>query len=65
MAEDFKVGDRVTRVHVPSSAGTVKEIREETVAQGDSREKERPLIIGVQWDSGTLSYFGQQGLKKI
>ena len=65
MAEDFKTGDRVTRVHVSGSQGTVKEIREETVQQGDSRDRDRPLIIGVQWDNGTVSFFGQQGLKKV
>lgn len=61
----FKVGERVIRVHLPGSQGTVKEVREETIQQGDSRDKERPLIIGVQWDNGTLSYFGPAGLKSV
>lgn len=61
----FKTGDRVVRTHLVGSQGTVKEIREESVLQGDSREKEKPLIIGVQWDNGTMSFFGELGLKKI
>ncbi len=65
MAQLFKAGDRVVRVHVPGSQGTVKEIREETVQSGDSRERERPVIIGVQWDNGTISYFGTAGLKLV
>lgn len=59
----FKPGDRVIRVHLPGSQGTVKEVREETIQQGDSRDRERPVIIGVQWDNGTVSYFGPAGLK--
>ena len=65
MANPFKEGDRVIRVNTPGSQGTVKEIREETVQSGDSREKDRPAIIGVQWDNGTLSFFGVAGLKHI
>jgi hypothetical protein len=65
MAHTFKAGDRVIRVHVPGSLGTVKEIREETVQSGDSREKDRPVIIGVQWDNGTMSFFGSAGLKLV
>ena len=64
MANPFKEGDRVTRIHTAGSQGTVKEIREETVQSGDSREKDRPVIIGVQWDNGTISFFGTEGLKK-
>ena len=64
-SERFKEGERVVRVHIPGSQGTVREIREETVQSGDSREKDRPVIIGVQWDNGTLSYFGTAGLKHV
>ena len=63
--EPFKVGEKVARVHGPGSHGIVKEIREETMSQGDSRDKERPYVVGVHWDNGTVSYFGPQGLKRV
>lgn len=64
----FKVGDRVARAFNESEfssggKGIVKEIHEETIQQGDSREKDRPVIVGVQWDNGTISFFGPAGLK--
>lgn len=61
----FKVGDKVIRIHTPGCQGVVKDVREETVQQGDSRERERPVIIGVQWDNGTVSFFGPSGLQVV
>lgn len=62
----FLVGDKVKRANLPNSCkGTVKEVREETMQSGDSREKEKPLIISVLWDNGTQSCFGPLGLEKV
>ena len=42
--------------------GTVKTLRQETtLAQKESRE--RSLMVHVQWDNGTLSYLGPEGLE--
>ncbi len=61
--QPFKVGDKVIRVHTTGCQGIVKEVREETIQQGDSRDREKPVIIEVLWDNGTLSYFGPAGLQ--
>ncbi len=42
--------------------GTVKALREETTLT--SREsRERSIMVQVQWDNGTLSYLGPEGLE--
>ena len=62
-AKNFKVGDRVVRSLLPGSKGYVKELREEASVVGDTRDKESLMIVGVQWDNGTLSFFGPGGLE--
>lgn len=64
--KSFSVGDKVKRISNPTSCkGTVKEVREETMQSGDSREKDRPVIVSVLWDNGTQSSFGPAGLEKV
>lgn len=63
--KNFSAGDRVKRIQSNGCKGTVKEVREETMQAGDSREKDKPLIVSVLWDNGTISSFGPNGLEKV
>jgi len=63
VAEKFKVNDRVKRISGEGCMGIVKEVRAETTSVGDSK-KEKPLLIAVLWDNGTLSYFSPEGLQQ-
>ena len=57
-----KVNDRVKRKGRDGSLGTVKNIKEEVIGtKGDA--KDRGLLIEVQWDNGTLSYFDPESLE--
>ena len=57
----FKIQDRVKRVEGEQSEGTVTMVRAETHGTAAER-KERGVIIGVQWDNGTFSYFTPDAL---
>ena len=59
----FNPNDRVRRVSGNGSHGTVKELREEASAamSADSRA----LMVTVQWDNGTFSYFGPESLELV
>lgn len=58
----FKENDRVRRAGAPGSLlGTVKMIRHEIQSAAHER-REPPVMVQVQWDNGTLSYFGPEGL---
>ncbi len=60
----FKENDRVKRVSKIGSVGTVKEIRFELENSGLSLEaREKGAMVGVLWDSGTLSYFAPDALE--
>ena len=62
----FKEKDRVRRVAANSSLGTVKEVRFELENSGLSEEaRQRGAMIGVLWDSGTLSYFSPDALEVV
>ena len=58
MAEEnkFKLSDRVKRVKGGGCVGTVKDLRAE-ISTNRSDTRERPIMVGVLWDNGTLSYF--------
>jgi hypothetical protein len=62
VAEKLKVNDRVKRLSGEGCIGVVKEIRAETTSIGDSK-KEKPVLISVLWDNGTISYFSPEGLQ--
>jgi hypothetical protein len=54
--------DQITTYSTRGCMGTVKALRQETtLAQKESRE--RSLMVHVQWDNGTLSYLGPEGLE--
>ena len=60
----FKVNQRVKQTLRPWCTGIVKEVREEaTVSTIDRKERERSLMYQIQWDNGTLSYFGPDALQ--
>lgn len=60
----FKINDRVKRTDQPSIKGLVTALREDvTVSKADL--KEAGTIVGVQWDSGTFSYFSPDALEVV
>lgn len=61
MAEKFKINDKVKRTGLPGVYGIVKDVRKETTAKGESKEKN--IMICVLWDNGTQSYFSPEALE--
>lgn len=57
-------GDRVRRSTGEGCLGTVLDVRTEVVVS-TLEMKEKGLIVAVQWDNGTMSYFGPEGLNKM
>ncbi len=53
------VDTRVIRAEGEGCRGVVTSVREDPVAKGD----ERGVVVGVQWDNGTFSYFTPDALK--
>ena len=61
---DLKVNDRVERSGTSRCLGVVKEVREEIVGtSGDTKDK--AVLVKVQWDNGTASYFSPEALKRV
>ena len=61
---ELKVNDRVKRAGMERSSGVIKEIREEIVGtSGDTKDK--AILVKVQWDNGTLSYFSPEALERV
>ena len=61
----FKPNDRVRRTSGKGSLGYVKDVRSEITSAGHSDDKEKNLMINVQWDNGTLSYFSPGALELV
>ncbi len=61
----FKVNDRVRRVTGQGCWGVVKDVRSEVTSAGRPEEGNKNLMINVQWDNGTLSYFSPASLEVI
>ena len=62
----FKVNDRVKRAGVSGCYGTVKAVRAETInVTSHADEKDKNLMVNVQWDNGTLSYFSPSALEPV
>ena len=75
----LKVGDRVRRLPAPGisdqsaelnagSQGVVKTVKEETASSAtvsSPEARDRALMYQVQWDNGTLSYFGPDRLEVV
>ena len=58
----YHVSDRVRRSNGTGGAGIVKDVRIEVTAS-TIEAKEKSVMYLVQWDNGTLSIFGQEGLQ--
>ena len=59
-----KVNDRVKRIGRQGCLGLVKAVKEEVVGTtGDKKDK--GLLVEVQWDNGTVSYFAPEGLEVV
>lgn len=64
LTNKFKVNDRVKRIKGVGCHGIVKELKTEvTAARADSKDK--PVMITVQWDNGTFSYFTPESLELV
>lgn len=57
---DFKENDRVIRKNSRNCVGTVTLVRREI---GTSNKKSDNLLIQVQWDNGTKSYFSPESIE--
>ena len=62
-SKNLKVNDRVKRVKARGCQGIVRDVRHEITAA--SEQKEKPLIVTVQWDNGTLSHFSPEALEVV
>ena len=59
----FEINDRVKEIESTKCAGTVIEIRNETVTN-KALKNEPPKLIKVHWDNGTKSYYSPEKLEK-
>ena len=60
----LKVNDKVKRAQGHGCHGIIKDIRAESMGSiSDTREK--PLLVTVQWDNGTLSTFAPESLEVV
>ncbi len=57
------VDTRVMRTDGTGVKGVVVSVREDSTGKGDASE--RGVIVGVQWDNGTMSYFTPDALRVI
>jgi hypothetical protein len=60
----FGKGDRVKRKNQNGCYGTVVEVRTE-VTKTNAQLDERSLLVSVQWDNGTYSYFTPAALQTV
>lgn len=60
----LKVGDKVTQVDIEGIKGIIKDIRYEVTSKADPKEREKSILVSVQWDNGTYSYFAPEKLKQ-
>jgi len=61
---EFKQGDRVVRKDGEGCRGEVITVRTEVTSSTGSND-ERGLLINVQWDNGTYSYFTPGSLELV
>ncbi len=59
---NFKVNDRVQRASGKGPLGFVTSIRTDSLAVSSTRE-ESGILLGVQWDNGSYSFFTPTSLK--
>ncbi len=61
---EYKSDDRVKRLDRPGCLGTVLTLREEVV--GSSGEAAlRSVMVKIQWDNGTVSYFQPEAIELV
>lgn len=60
----FKKGDRVKRKDGKGALGIVEDIREEVTKKAGDPD-EQGLLVSVQWDNGTFSYFAPESLEAV
>lgn len=60
----LKVNDKVKRITGMKNVGVIKDIRSEVTATSQEA-KDKGLLVQVQWDNGTLSYLGPEGLEVV
>ncbi len=60
----WKVNDRVRRSNNQGCYGIIKNIRTEVTGSAKNGA-EKPVIITVLWDNGTLSQFASEGLEAV
>lgn len=51
----FEIDARVMRADGTKIVGVITSVREDSQASSD--RSERGVVLGVQWDNGTFSYF--------
>ena len=61
----MKVNDRVRRVNDDGCQGAIKDIRAESVSVSGTEEKDKPLMVNVLWDNGTLSVLAPEALEVV
>lgn len=59
-----KVDDRVRRIGRTAPVGTVKALREEVIGSSGEASK-KDVLVKVQWDNGTLSYFAPESIELV
>jgi len=62
--EKIKVNNRVKRANAAGCLGVVQELRKEVMSAA-KKNKETPLLVKVQWDNGTTSYFSPESLEVV
>lgn len=63
-SKKFKINDRVKRNQLSGCLGTVREIRIESSASTQA-QRERGILVCVQWDNGTVSFFSPESLDLV
>lgn len=61
--QKFSINDRVRRAGKEGNLGTVTSVREEVSSAQSAENKDKSMMIQVQWDNGTSSYLSPAGLE--
>jgi hypothetical protein len=64
---DYEPDNDTPTMTVTSSGcpGVVKAVRYETSTSSSDRTGEKSVMLHIQWDNGTLSYLGPEGVERI
>ena len=61
--KNFEINSRVKKSGRESIKGTILEIKKELVSNSIKTHAEAYLMIVVQWDNGTRSYYSESSLE--